>query len=104
MYHSSTSIFAEAQLVRWPRTTRASVVAFGNAVLGLEECIAAYSVAYCKSEGCPEDILVFIELGEASQDDLALAASFVQRYFDLYADALGVAARYVEDCLEAVAA
>ena len=56
------------------------------------------------AEAASEDIPVFTELGEASQDDLALAVSSVQSYFDVYVDALGAAARYVEDCLEAIAA
>ena len=92
--------YAEAQLLLWPLSTTASSVGFGNAVLGLEECIAAYCAAYCRSEGYPEDIPVFTELGDVSTDEVSLAARFVQSYFDIYTDDLGAAATYVGSKLE----
>ena len=92
--------FAEAQLLQWPLGTAASCTGFGNTVLAIEECIAAYSVAYCRSASYPEDIPVFTELGEASAAEVALAARFVQSYLDLYTDQLGAAASYVSSELE----
>ena len=56
--------------------------------------------AYCKSAGYPEDIPVFTELGEDSATDVALAASIVQSYLDLYTDELGAAASHVGSQLE----
>ena len=69
-------------------------------MLALEECITAYSAAYCKSASYPEDIPVFTELGEETAADVALAARFVQSYLDLYTDELGAAASYVSSQLE----
>ena len=71
-------------------------------MLAIEECIAAYCTAYCKSEGYPEDIPVFTELGDVSAAEVSLAARFVQSYLDLYTDNLGAAALYVGGELEAL--
>ena len=92
--------YAEAQLLLWPQSTTASCAGFGNAVLAIEECIAAYCTAYCRSEGYPEDIPAFTELGDVSEGEVSLAARFVQSYFDVYTDNLGAAVTYVGSKLE----
>ena len=75
------------------------MIGFGNAVLVIEECIMTFMETYCRTGAYPEDLPLFTELGEATHDELSLAASFVQSYIIIYAVRLLDELAHVESSL-----
>ena len=90
----------EAQILRWPRASTASMVGFGNAVLAIEECVTAFSEACCRAEAYTEDLPLFTELGDgATPEEFSLAAGFAQTYVGIYAEQLPDSTTYIENSL-----